>query len=204
MKLIGSTASPYVRKVRVVLAEKKLDYQFVLENVWADDTAISQSNPLGKVPCLVMEGGEAVFDSRVIVEYLDTLSPVGKLLPPLGRERAEVKTWEALADGMLDAAVLARLEATWAGREEGQRSQAWIDRQLAKVRQSLQAISDGLGDKPYCGGIHMSLSDIAVGCALGWLAFRFPEIDWREDHPNLAKLHDKLMLRPSFADTVPY
>ena len=204
MKLIGSTASPYVRKVRVVLAEKKLDYQLVLENVWADDTSISQSNPLGKVPCLVMEGGEAVFDSRVIVEYLDTLSPVGKLLPPSGRERAEVKTWEALADGLLDAAVLARLEATWAGREEAQRSQAWIDRQLAKVRQSLQAISDGLGDKPYCSGIHLSLSDIAVGCALGWLEFRFPEISWREDHPNLGRLLDKLMLRPSFADTRPY
>ena len=118
MKLIGSTASPYVRKVRIVLAEKKLDYQFVPENVWADDTTITSANPLGKVPCLVMEGGEAVFDSRVIVEYLDTLSPVGKLLPPSGRERAEVKTWEALADGVADAAILARLEATWAGRPD--------------------------------------------------------------------------------------
>jgi glutathione S-transferase len=204
MKLIGSTASPYVRKVRVVLAEKKLDYQLVLENVWADDTTISQSNPLGKVPCLVMDGAEAVFDSRVIVEYLDTLSPVGKLLPSSGRERAEVKTWEALADGLLDAAVLARLEATWAGRQDSERSQAWIDRQLAKVRQSLQAMAEGLGDKPYCSGIHLSLSDIAVGCALGWLEFRFPEISWREDHPNLGKLLDKLMLRPSFADTRPY
>ena len=102
MKLIGATTSPYVRKVRIVMAEKKLDYQFVQENVWADDTHISASNPLGKVPCLVMEGGEAVFDSRVIVEYLDTLSPVGKLIPSQGRERAEVKTWEALADGVME------------------------------------------------------------------------------------------------------
>jgi glutathione S-transferase len=76
-----------------------------------------------------MEGGEALFDSRVIVEYLDTLSPVGKLIPGMGRERAEVKTWEALADGVLDALILARLEATWAGRTKAQRSQAWIDRQ---------------------------------------------------------------------------
>jgi glutathione S-transferase len=203
MKLIGSTASPYVRKVRIVLAEKKLDYQFVQENVWADDTTIATSNPLGKVPCLVMEGGEAVFDSRVIVEYLDTLSPVGKLIPGQGRERAEVKTWEALADGLLDAAILARLEATWAGRPDSQRSQAWIDRQLGKVRESLRAMSLGLGDKPYCSGIHMSLSDIAVGCALGWLEFRFPQIDWRSEHPNLGKLLDKLMQRPSFADTRP-
>ena len=203
MKLIGATASPYVRKVRVVMAEKKLDYQFVQENVWADDTTISASNPLGKVPCLVMEGGEAVFDSRVIVEYLDTLSPVGKLIPPQGRERAEVKTWEALADGVVDAAILARLERVWAHRQEGERSQAWIDYQLRKVNDGLKSMSQGLGDKPYCSGIHQILSDIAVGCALGWLEFRFPEIAWRSEYPNLGKLLDKLMLRPSFADTIP-
>src|SRR3990172_9436825 len=133
MKLIGSAASPYVRKVRIVMIEKKLDYQLVLEDVWAADASISASNPLGKVPCLVLEGGEAVFDSRVIVEYLDTLSPVGKLIPAVGRERAEVKTWEALADGILDAAILARLEATWGGRSAEQRSDAWIARQRGKI-----------------------------------------------------------------------
>ena len=173
MKLIGSTSSPYVRKVRVVMAEKKLDYAFVTDNVWGADTNISESNPLGKVPCLIMEGAEALFDSRVIVEYLDTLSPVGKLIPTVGRERAEVKTWEALADGVL-ASILARLEATWDGRTKAQRSQAWIDRQLGKVAASLKAMNKGLGDKPYCSGIHMSLADIAVGCALGYLEFRFP------------------------------
>ena len=203
MKLIGSSASPYVRKVRVVMAEKKLDYQFVLESVWAADTAIAASNPLGKVPCLVMEGGEAVFDSRVIVEYLDTLSPVGKLIPQQGRERAEVKTWEALADGLLDAAILVRLERTFEGRKESERCQAWIERQLGKVDASLKALSQGLGDKPFCSGIHLSLSDIAVGCALGWLEFRFPEIAWRAEYPNLGRLLDKLMLRPSFAQTRP-
>ena len=203
MKLIGSPASPYVRKVRIVMAEKKLDYQFVVENVWADDTTISASNPLGKVPCLVMEGGEAVFDSRVIVEYLDTLSPVGKLIPPQGRERAEVKTWEALADGVMDAGMLARMEAIWVHRDDSQRCQAWIDRQLGKINASLKSMSQGLGDKPYCSGIHLSLSDIAVGCALGWLEFRFPELGWRAEHPNLGRLLDKLMLRPSFAETQP-
>lgn len=203
MKLIGAISSPYVRKVRIVMAEKKLDYDFVPEDVWAADTTIAQSNPLGKVPCLVMEGGEALFDSRVIVEYLDTLSPVGKLIPPVGRERAEVKTWEALADGVLDAAVLARLEANWAGRKKGERSQAWIDRQLAKVNASLKAMSQGLGDKPFCAGIYLSLADIAVGCALGYLEFRFPDIDWRGAYPNLGKLYDKLMTRSSFTDTRP-
>ena len=203
MKLIGSTTSPYVRKVRIVMAEKKLDYQFLLDNVWSADTRIAASNPLGKVPCLVMEGGEAVFDSRVIVEYLDTLSPVGKLIPSTGRERAEVKTWEALADGMLDAAILVRLENTFEGRKPSERSQAWIDRQMDKVHASLKAMAQGLGDKPFCSGIHLSLSDIAVGCALGWLEFRFPDIGWRAEYPNLAKLMDKLAQRASFADTKP-
>jgi glutathione S-transferase len=150
-----------------------------------------------------MEGGEALFDSRVIVEYLDTLSPVGKLIPVVGRERAEIKTWEALADGVLDASILARLEATWAGRSNEQRSQAWIDRQLNKCNDAVKAMSLGLGDKPYCAGIHLSLADIAVGCALAYLDFRFPELSWRADYPNLVKLHDKLLLRASFADTQP-
>lgn len=203
MKLLGSTSSPYVRKVRVVLAEKKLDCDFVIEDVWSASTAISESNPLGKVPCLIMEGAEALFDSRVIVEYLDTLSPVGKLIPPVGRERSEIKTWEALADGLMDAAILARLEATWTGRTKAQRSQVWIDRQLSKVNATVKSMSTGLGDKPFCGGIHFSLADIAVGCALGYLDFRFPQIDWRTDYPNLVRLHDKLTQRPSFADTIP-
>lgn len=203
MKLLGSNTSPYVRKVRVVMVEKKLDYVFVPEDVWAAQTKISETNPLGKVPCLIMEGGEALFDSRVIVEYLDTLSPVGKLIPSVGRERAEIKTWEALADGVLDAAILARLEATWAGRTKAQRCQAWIDRQQGKIDASLKAMSKGLGEKPYCAGIHLSLADIAVGCALGYLDFRFAELDWRTDYPNLQKLYDKLALRPSFVDTQP-
>ena len=203
MKLIGSLTSPYVRKVRIVMAEKKLDYEFVSEDVWSAATTIAESNPLGKVPCLVMEGAEALFDSRVIVEYLDALSPVGKLIPSVGRERAGVKTWEALADGVLDAAILARLEATWTGRSAEQRSSAWIERQLGKVHAAVQSMSVGLGEQAFCSGVHLSLSDISVGVALGYLDFRFPEIDWRGPHPNLHKLFDKLMQRPSFADTLP-
>jgi glutathione S-transferase len=202
MKLIGSLTSPYVRKVRVVLAEKKLDYNFVLEDVWGSD-AILAANPLGKVPVLVMEGAEAVFDSRVIVEYVDTLSPVGRLIPERGRERAEVRTWEALADGVLDAAILARLERNWAGRKDGERSTPWIERQMGKVSASLAAMSKGLGDKPFCSGIHFSLSDIAVGCALGYLDYRFGTIDWRGSYPNLARLSEKLAQRQSFIDTLP-
>ena len=201
MKLIGSLTSPYVRKVRVVLAEKKLDYQLVLEDVWGSD-AILKSNPLGKVPCLVMEGGEAIFDSRVIVEYVDTLSPVGKLIPPSGRERVEVRTWEALADGVCDAALLARMERTW-GPRDGARSPAWIDRQVSRIRSALNAMSLGLGDKPWCNGNHFTLADVATGVALFYLEFRFPDIAWRGDHSNLGRLADKLAARPSFIDTAP-
>lgn len=202
MKLIGSLTSPYVRKVRIVMAEKRLDYQLELEDVWQSQ-AILKSNPLGKVPCLVMDGAEAVFDSRVIVEYVDTLSPVGKLIPERGRERTEVRTWEALADGVLDAAVLARLETTWSGRSDAQRCEAWVERQLGKITGSLAALSQGLGEKPFCTGVHFTLADIATGCALGYLDHRFPQIDWRSAHPNLARLFAKLALRQSFIDTAP-
>ncbi|ODS71525.1 MAG: glutathione S-transferase [Acidovorax sp. SCN 68-22] len=192
---IESPKIPFIAPLPLLLSHSR--------SVWAAETTIAAANPLGKVPCLVMDGADAMFDSRVIVEYLDTLSPVGKLIPASGRERAEVKTWEALADGLLDAAILVRLERTFAGRSDGERSQAWIERQLAKVHAALRAMSLGLGEKAFCSGIHLSLSDVAVGCALGWLEFRFPEITWREEYANLARLQDKLAARPSFADTVP-
>jgi glutathione S-transferase len=122
----------------------------------------------------------------VIVEYLDTLSPVGKADSlAVGANAPRVKTWEALADGMLDAAVAGPLEATWGGRTKAQRSQAWINRQMDKINASLKAMAKGLGEKPFCGGIHLSLADVAVGCALGYLDFRFAQIDWRTEHPNL-------------------
>ncbi|MEG0920780.1 MAG: glutathione S-transferase N-terminal domain-containing protein [Comamonas sp.] len=205
MKLIGSLASPYVRKVRVVLAEKNLDYRLELLDVWADKDTIAAVNPLGKVPCLVLDDGAVLVDSRVIVEYLDTLSPVNRLIPGMGRERAEVRSWEAIADGVLDAAVLVRLESVFVGRTPEQRSQAWIDRQWGKVWAGLAVMSEGLGSKNYFAGhgTHLSLADVAVGCALAWLTFRFPELDWHSKHPNLMQLLERLEARPSFAATKP-
>ena len=201
MKLIGALASPYVRKARIVLAEKKLDYKLELENVWGDDTLIQQSNPIGKVPCLVMEDGEAVFDSRVICEYLDTLSPVGKLIPPSGRERAEVRCWEALADGLTDAAVQIRVERMF--HDEASRSQVFIDRQLRKIEEGLRAMARGLDERQWCASNRLTLADIAVVCSLGYLDFRYPEINWREPHPNLARHFERMSARASVADTVP-
>ena len=201
LRLVGSLTSPYVRKVRIVMAEKRIEYHFELEDVWAPGTKIQEFNPLGKVPCLIMEDGGAVFDSRVIAEYLDTVTPVSKLLPPSGRERAEIRTWEALGDGMLDAAITVRLETTQ--RQAEQQSTRWIDRQLGKVHAGLAAMSSGLADRPWCNGNAYSLADISVGCTLGYLDFRFAHIDWRTDYPNLARLYEKLMTRPSFVETQP-
>ncbi len=201
LRLIGSLTSPYVRKVRIVMAEKRIECQLDLEDVWSADTKIQESNPLSKVPCLIMEDGGAVFDSRVIVEYLDTMTPLAKLIPANGRERVEVRTWEALADGMLDAAILVRLEQTQ--RPPEQQSQKWIDRQLGKVHAGLAAMANGLAEKPWCNGHAYTLADIAVGCTLGYLDFRFPQIDWRTQYPNLDRLHEKLAARQSFLDTAP-
>jgi glutathione S-transferase len=201
LRLIASLTSPYVRKVRIVMAEKRIDCTLEIDNVWSPESKIQASNPLGKVPCLIMEDGGAVFDSRVIVEYLDTMTPVAKLIPGGGRERLEVRTWEALGDGLVDAAILARLEQTQ--RPAAQQSRDWIERQMSKVDASLEAMSRGLDTKPWCHGNAYSLADIAVGCALGYLDFRFPQIDWRTRHPNLDKLQAKLATRPSFIDTEP-
>ncbi|SOE48871.1 Glutathione S-transferase family protein [plant metagenome] len=200
MKLIGSLTSPYVRKVRVVLAEKKLDYRLELENVWAEDTTIQHYNPLGKVPCLVMEDNGALFDSRVIVEYLDTLSPVSRLIPQTGRDRAAVKCWEAIADGVLDACVLIFKENQ---RPENLRSAEWIARQYGKIHASLAAMDKSLGDNAFCQGVNYCLADIAVGVTLGYLDLRFGDLDWRAGHANLARLYEKLSARQSFIDTVP-
>lgn len=201
MKLIGSLTSPYVRKVRIVFLEKKVAVDLELENVWAADSKIAHNNPLGKVPCLLLDDGEVIYDSSVIAEYADTLSPVGKLIPTGSRERATVKTWETLADGVEDAGILARLEATL--RPPEQQSPAWIERQMGKIHTSLGQMSRNLGENAWCQGNQMTLADIAVGCALGYLLFRFPNIAWQAQYPNLDALYQKLMQRPSFAETAP-
>ena len=200
MKLLSSPTSPYVRKVRIVMIEKKLDYQSENAKVWEPDTRIQEHNPLGKVPCLVTDDGSALFDSRVIVEYLDTLSPVSSLIPKSGRERAAVKCWEALADGTLDAAVTIVKELL---RPVTQQSPEWIERQYGKIDAALSAMETGLGDQSFCMGNSYTLADISVGCVLGYMDLRFAHIDWRSTHPNLARLDKKLTTRQSFIDTAP-
>ena len=200
MKLIGSLASPFARKVRVVLAEKKIEYEFEIDNPWKADAITPKFNPLGKVPVLVLDDGTALFDSRVIVSFLDSASPLSRLIPGDNRERLEVRRCEALADGVLDAGIAARLENQ---REAKMRNTAWIDRQLGKVRAGLTAMDAELGEKPWCAGNGYTLADIACGVCLGWLDFRYPKMGWRKDHTNLERHFAKLCERPSFSETIP-
>jgi glutathione S-transferase len=200
MKLIGSLASPFTRKVRIVLAEKKIEYDFEIDDPWKADAVTPKFNPLGQVPVLVLDDGHALFDSRVIAAFLDGASPLSRLIPADPRERVEVRRWEALADGVLDAGIAARLESR---REAKTRNPAWIDRQLGKVRSGLAAMDAGLGDKPWCTGSGYTLADIASGVCLGWLEFRHPDMNWKQDHANLARHFARLSERSSFQDTVP-
>jgi glutathione S-transferase len=200
MKLIGSLASPFTRKARIVLAEKKIEYELELDSPWDAGTRVPERNPLGKVPVLVLDDGTTLFDSRVIVEFLDNASPLSRLLPPGNRERIEVRRWEALADGVLDAAVLVRMERR---RKPAQQSPEWMERQMGKVRAGLAAMNADLGDKAWCCGSSYTIADIALGVCLGWLDFRFPDLGWRDPHANLARMLGKLSERPSFAETQP-
>ena len=200
MKLIITLTSPFARKVRIVMAEKRIEYEPVVDIPWDAGTHVPDFNPLGKVPVLVLDDGHTLFDSRVIVEYLDTITPVSRLIPDGNRQRIAVRRWEALADGISDAASAIFMEKK---RPEPQQSREWIVRQEQKVFRGLEALSEDLGDKNWCTGEFFNLSDIAVGCALGYLDLRFPEIEWRKAHPVLARLADKLSQRQSFKDTLP-
>jgi len=200
MKLVTSLTSPYGRKVRVVLLEKKIPFQLQVENPWLPDSPVRALNPLGKVPVLVLEDGVSVFDSRVIVEYLDNVSPVAHLIPGEPKSRMVVRGVEALADGVTDAAVAVYLEKK---RSPGQQSADWLMLQEKTLFRGLEALSEALGEKTWYLGNSMTLADVACGCTLGYLVLRFPEIDWRSAHPNLARLADKLATRASFQQTVP-
>ena len=198
MKLLSSTASPYTRKVRIVLAEKKIECEIQPVDVQPVENPVNAHNPLGKIPTLILDDGSALYDSRVIVEFLDGKSPIGRLIPEDLRERVAVRRWEALADGVLDAGLLVRYESL---RDATERSRAWTDKQLARIRRGMAEMAGGLGERAWCHGERYSLADIAVGCCLG---FRKPgDVDWHAEYPSLAKHYEKLMARPAFAETVP-
>lgn len=201
MKLLASPVSPYARKVRIVLSEKRMDCELELVDITQPDNAALTHNPLGKIPVLLLDDGTPLYDSRVIVEFLDNISPIRRLIPKGNRERIAVRRWEALADGVLDAAVLLRNETL---RPKKEQSGAWIARQTGKAERGLAQMAQELGDSAWCHYDRYTLADIAVGCCLGWIDFRKPGgIDWRGKHPALTRHFTKLSKRAAFAATVP-
>jgi glutathione S-transferase len=200
MKLIASLTSPFARKVRIVAAEKHIDFDLVIDIPWEPTTHVPEYNPLGKVPVWVLDDGKTLFDSRVIVEYLDSVSPVGHLIPTDPRARISVKRFEALADGISDAAVLVYLEHK---RSLACQDPQWIERQLGKINAGLASLSEDIGMNTWCMGDFFTLADIAIGCTLGYLDFRFSEIDWRRSQPHLSEFYDRILQRQTFKDTMP-
>lgn len=201
MKLLSAPASPYSRKVRIVLAEKRIDCEIENVSVQPAENPVNAHNPLGKIPTLLLDDGTAIYDSRVIVEFLDNMAANSRLIPKDNRERIAVRRWEALADGVLDAGLLVRYESL---RAENERSAGWTEKQVARIRRGLAQMETDLGAYAWCQRRRFTLADIALGCCVGWIGLRKPGgIDWRAGYPGLARHYDKLMTRPSFADTVP-
>ena len=201
MKLHTNPASPFGRKVKVAAIETGLFERLELRNVQtsavATDPELVDDNPLGKIPCLVLEDGQALYDSRVICEYLDTLHTGERLFPAEGPARWTALRRQALGDGLADAALLARYET--ALRPEPLRWSDWTEGQLAKVNRAIAQLE---GEAAALTG-RLDIGTIAIACALGYLDFRFPALVWRNTAPRLAGWFDAFAQRPSMHRTQP-
>lgn len=200
MKLIASLSSPYVRKIRILLQEKQLPFEFVNDPPWEASTHVSDFNPLGKVPALVSDKGEVFFDSPVIADYLETLGNCAPQLPGNTLEAVRVHQFEALADGIVDAGVIWLMETRRAAEKQDPAS---IERQRGKVERGLAMLEQKLAKTEWLYGNAFSRADIAAGCCLFWLDFRLPQYDWRSSHPALVAYSKRLGQRPSFSQTTP-
>ena len=200
MKLFGTPGSPYVRKVRIALVEKRMAYEYIIDRPSNPDSKVPLFNPLGKIPVLVLDDGRVVYDSPVIVEYLDAATGGTKLTPDALDERMEVKRWEALGDGVAEATVAINHE--YREPADKQRSPEWFEKQRLKIDRGLAIMEKDLGAAQFCFGDRFSLADIATGYALGYLDYALPEVQWRKTHPGLQRLAAQLDTRKSFSDTM--
>jgi glutathione S-transferase len=195
MKLLGSSTSPYVRKARLVLLEKNIPHTYVIDPPSEPDSQVPRFNPLGRIPALILDDGTCIFDSPVIAEYVDTLNDTPILIPrndALARMR--VKRGEALADGIMDSAIVVRMERI---RPIEKQEQSNIDMHNLAVARALAHIADQLGQRDWCEGNSITLADLALVSALAYLDLRQPERDWRSAHPNLSAWFNRLSTRPS-------
>jgi glutathione S-transferase len=200
-RLISATPSPYARKVRIALAEKGLPFELVTEVPWDTATTVPLHNPLEKLPVLLLPDGGSVYESSYILHWLELRHPETPLLPSDPDGILAARRFEVLCDGICDAVVLTFFERQ---RAEDARSVPWLDRQCRKIEGGLAEIARLAGERTWTVGDRFTLGDIAAGTVVGYLAVRFPELDWRTRYPNLARLSDRLEARPSFRDSVPY
>lgn len=200
MRLFGTPGSPFVRKVRIVLEEKRIPHEYIVERPSAPGSRVPQFNPLGKIPVLVLDDGRAIYDSSVIVEYLDGVSGEPRLIPVEFERRIEVKRWEALGDGIAEATVAVNHE--YREPKDKQRPPAWFERQRSKIDRGLATMERDLGTRQFCCGERFSLADIAVIFALGYLDYALAEVDWRKAYRNLARFAERMATRDSCARTV--
>ena len=200
MKLYISAASSYSRKIRIMLIEKSIEHEVVLVNLW-EPNDLKQTNPLGKVPALKLDDGRVLINSPVIADYVDGRFPSPRFVPADPSARTEVRHWEALADGTMDAVSASLYEMRF--HDEARRSREWLERQRCKIDAGFETLERMLGDRAWCVGRAMSLADIALACHIGFITLRRPQFFPREKYPGLARLSQSMEARESFRQTAP-
>jgi glutathione S-transferase len=200
MRLYASTGSPFARKIRVMLIEKEAPHEVEMVDLWAPN-ALKQTNPIGKVPVLKLDDGRVLISSPLIADYVDGRFPQPRFIPVDPEPRFEVRRWEALADGTMDAAVASLYEMRF--HDEQKRSRDWLERQRGKLDSGFAALEGMLGDRRWCIGEAMSLADIAIACHIGFITLRRPEYFPQDRYPNLTRLWRGMEARESFKRTIP-
>lgn len=199
MQLYATTTSPFARKIRILMMEKGIDFEIINDNVWLPEPQVSAVNPLSQVPCLVLNNGYSVYDSRVIEDYLEELAPLHVPSDPVAR--LETKKWAALADGLIDAAIKILLEKR---RPADKFMFSAIEHQTKKIHLGLALAEEQLAHHFWCANNTYSLADVTMVCFLSFMDLRLSDMPWRETYPNVAKLTDYLNTQPMFAQTMPY
>jgi glutathione S-transferase len=200
MKLYASPASSFARKIRVMLIEKNVKHDLEIINLW-EPNDLKNTNPIGKVPALKLDDGRVLISSPLIADYIDSMYPSPRFIPEDADGRLEVKRWEALADGTMDAVSASLYEMRF--HDQAARSQAWLDRQRSKIDGGFAALEKMLGNRRRCVADGMTLADIAVACHLGFVMLRAPHFFSRNECPNLARLWQSMETRESLKKTAP-
>lgn len=200
MMLYASPASSFARKIRVMLIEKDVPHDLGMLNLW-EPNDLQRINPIGKVPALVLDDGRVLISSPLIADYIDGAFPRPRFIPADPEGRLEVRRWEALADGTMEAVSASLYEMRF--HDETTRSRAWLERQRGKLDAGMATLEKMLGDRRWCVGEAMTLADIAVTCHLGFIGLRAPQFFPRERYPRLARLCETLEARESFKRTAP-